>query len=160
MRKVMNEMGQYLTDAEVVTLALAICTHQFGADNPKLESPKAVQDYLRLSIANLEHEVFVIVFLSAQHRVIAIEELFRGSLTQTSVYPREVVKRALAHNAGAVILAHNHPSGEANPSAADRSLTKALAAALALVDVRVLDHVIVAPTETKSFAEEGLMPSV
>ncbi len=122
-----------------------------------LNSPQSVRDYLRLTLARLPHEVFVSVFLTAQNRVIAVEELFRGTLTQTSVYPREIVKRALAHNAASVILAHNHPSGEANPSAADRSLTKALAEALALIDVRVLDHFIVAPGASMSFAEQGLL---
>lgn len=122
-----------------------------------LNSPHAVRDYLRLTLANLPHEVFVAVFLTAQNRVITVEELFRGTLTQTSVYPREIVKRALAHNAAAVILAHNHPSGEASPSAADRALTKALAEALALIDVRVLDHFIVAPGASMSFAEQGML---
>ncbi|MEO8100896.1 MAG: DNA repair protein RadC [Betaproteobacteria bacterium] len=122
-----------------------------------LNSPQAVRDYLRLTLARLPHEVFVSVFLTAQNRVIAVEELFRGTLTQTSVYPREIVKRALAHNAAAVILAHNHPSGEASPSAADRSLTKALADALSLIDVRVLDHFIVAPGASLSFAEQGIL---
>ncbi len=122
-----------------------------------LNSPQAVRDYLRLTLSRLPHEVFVAVFLTAQNRVIAVDELFRGTLTQTSVYPREIVKRALAHNAAAVILAHNHPSGEANPSAADRSLTKALADALALIDVRVLDHFIVAPGAAMSFAEQGIL---
>lgn len=122
-----------------------------------LNSPQAVRDYLRLTLARLPHEVFVAVFLTAQNRVIAVEELFRGTLTQTSVYPREIVKRALAHNAGSVILAHNHPSGEPTPSSADRALTKALADALALIDVRVLDHFIVAPGASVSFAEQGLL---
>lgn len=122
-----------------------------------LNSPQAVRDYLRLTMARLPHEIFVAVFLTAQNRVIVVEELFRGTLTQTSVYPREIVKRALAHNAASVILAHNHPSGEANPSAADRSLTKALAEALALVDVRILDHFIVAPGASMSFAEQGML---
>ncbi len=122
-----------------------------------LNSPQAVRDYLRLTLSRLPHEVFVAVFLTAQNRVIAVDELFRGTLTQTSVYPREIVKRALAHNAAAVILAHNHPSGEASPSAADRSLTKALADALALIDVRVLDHFIVAPGAALSFAEQGIL---
>ena len=122
-----------------------------------LNSPQAVRDYLRLTLARLPHEVFVAVFLTAQNRVIAVEELFRGTLTQTSVYPREIVKRALAYNAASVILAHNHPSGEASPSAADRSLTKALADALALIDVRVLDHFIVAPGAALSFAEQGIL---
>jgi DNA repair protein RadC len=122
-----------------------------------LHSPAAVRDYLKLTLARLPHEVFVAVFLSAQNRVIAVEELFRGTLTQTSVYPREIVKRALTHNAASVILAHNHPSGEAAPSDADRALTRTLADALALVDVRVLDHFIVAPGAAVSFAEEGMM---
>jgi DNA repair protein RadC len=122
-----------------------------------LSSPQAVRDYLRITLARLPHEVFVAVFLTAQNRVIGVEELFRGTLTQTSVYPREIVKRALAHNAASVILAHNHPSGEATPSHADRTLTQTLASALALVDVRVLDHFIVAPGASLSFAEQGLM---
>ncbi len=122
-----------------------------------LSNPNAVRDYLKLLLAKLPHEVFVAVFLTAQNRVIAVDELFRGTLTQTSVYPREIVKRALAHNAASVILAHNHPSGEASPSHADRELTKTLAVALALIDVRVLDHFIVAPGATLSFAEQGLI---
>jgi DNA repair protein RadC len=121
-----------------------------------LSNPRAVRDYLKITLARLPHEVFVAVFLTAQNRVIAVDELFRGTLTQTSVYPREIVKRALAHNAASVILAHNHPSGEATPSQADRALTKTLAEALALVDVRVLDHFIVAPGASLSFAEQGL----
>ena len=122
-----------------------------------LASPQAVRDYLRLTLSRLPHEVFVAVFLTAQNRVIEVEEVFRGTLTQTSVYPREIVKRALAHNAASIIFAHNHPSGEANPSHADRALTKTLAEALALVDVQVLDHFIVAPGASLSFAEQGMM---
>ena len=122
-----------------------------------LNSPTAVREYLRLKLQALPHEVFVALFLDAQNRVIEIEELFRGTLTQTSVYPREVVKRALYHNAGAVILAHNHPSGVAEPSHADETLTQALKQALALVDVRVLDHFIVAGSGVISFAERGLI---
>jgi DNA repair protein RadC len=125
-----------------------------------LTSPQAVRDYLRLTLARLPHEVFVAVFLTAQNRVIAVDELFRGTLTQTSVYPREIVKRALTHNAASVIFAHNHPSGEATPSQADRSLTKTLEEALALVDVRVLDHFIVAPGASVSFAEQGMMSTL
>ncbi|MCU0841867.1 MAG: DNA repair protein RadC [Thiobacillaceae bacterium] len=120
-----------------------------------LASPTAVRDYLRLTLGGRAHEVFMAVFLDAQNRVLAAEELFRGTLTQTSVYPREVVKRALAHNAGGVILAHNHPSGVAEPSQADRWLTDQLKTALALVDVRVLDHFIVAGDRGVSFAERG-----
>ena len=120
-----------------------------------LNSPAAVRDWLRLKLAGLPHEVFLAVFLDAQNRVVDAEELFRGSLTQTSVYPREVVKRALAHNAAGVILAHNHPSGVAEPSQADRWLTDQLKAALGLVDVKVLDHFIVAGGVGLSFAERG-----
>ncbi|MDH5265701.1 MAG: DNA repair protein RadC [Betaproteobacteria bacterium] len=122
-----------------------------------LASPTAVRGYLRLRLQNLGHEVFWAVFLDAQNRVIVAEELFRGTLTQTSVYPREVVKRALAHNAAGVILAHNHPSGIAEPSFQDQALTRSLAESLALVDVRVLDHFIVSPGACLSFAERGLM---
>lgn len=122
-----------------------------------LASPAQVRDWLRLRLSGLPHEVFMVVFLDAQNRVLASEELFRGSLTQTSVYPREVVKRALAHNAAGVILAHNHPSGVAEPSQADRWLTDQLKAALALVEVRVLDHFVVAASGSLSFAEKGLI---
>lgn len=120
-----------------------------------LTSPAAVRDYLRLTLRHKEYEVFCCVFLDAQNRVIAVEELFRGTLTQTSVYPREIVRRALAHNAAALILAHNHPSGIAEPSQADRTLTRHLQDALALVDVRVLDHFIVAGASSLSFMEAG-----
>ncbi|MCM2307742.1 MAG: DNA repair protein RadC [Sulfuritalea sp.] len=123
-----------------------------------LASPQAVRDWLRLSLGNLQHEVFVALWLDAQNRLIASEELFRGTLTQTSVYPREVVKRALAHNAGAVILAHNHPSGLAEPSRADEVLTSSLKQALAIIDVKLLDHFIVAGGSAPlSFAERGLI---
>ncbi len=121
-------------------------------------SPGVVRDYLRLHLASLPHEVFFALWLDAQHRLLAAEELFRGTLTQTSVYPREVVKRALAHNAAAVVLAHNHPSGVAEPSAADEALTRELKKVLALVEVRILDHFIVArQTPPVSFAERGLL---
>ncbi len=122
-----------------------------------LNSPAAVREYLRLKLQALPHEVFVALFLDAQNRVIECEDLFRGTLTQTSVYPREVVKRALHHNAGGIIFAHNHPSGIAEPSHADETLTQALKQALALVDVRVLDHFIVAGGAVLSFAERGLL---
>ena len=122
-----------------------------------LNSPGAVRDYLRLLLRDREQEVFMVVFLSAQNRVIASEELFYGTLTQTSVYPREVLKRALYHNAAAVILAHNHPSGIAEPSRSDRLLTESLKQALALIDVNVLDHFIVAGSGSLSFAEQGMM---
>ena len=123
-----------------------------------LNTPDTVRDYLRLHLAGLRHEVFFVLWLDAQNRLIAAEELFRGTLTQASVYPREVVKKALAHNAAAVVLAHNHPSGIAEPSAADSQLTRELKQALALIDVRVLDHFIVAGTASPlSFAERGLL---
>jgi DNA repair protein RadC len=122
-----------------------------------LNSPGAVRDYLRLTLARREHEVFMALFLNAQNRLLVAEELFRGTLTQTSVYPREVVKRALALNAAAVIFAHNHPSGVAEPSRSDELLTATLRQALTLVDVRVLDHLIVAGSATVSFAERGLL---
>jgi len=122
-----------------------------------LATPAAVRDYLRLALGALEHEVFACVWLDAQNRVIRFEEMFRGTITQTSVYPREVVKAALACNAAAVIFAHNHPSGFAEPSSADVSLTARLREALALVDIKVLDHFIVAGKDALSFAERGLL---
>lgn len=120
-------------------------------------SPDAVKNYLQLQLACKPHEVFAALFLDAQNKLIAMEELFRGTLTQTSVYPREVVLKSLQHHAAAVVLAHNHPSGTVQPSRADEALTQALKAALALVDVRVLDHVIVAPGQALSMAEKGLL---
>ena len=122
-----------------------------------LNSPRAVREYLQLLLRSRQQEVFMAIFLDAQHRVIAAEEMFHGTLTQTSVYPREVVKRALHHNAAAVIFAHNHPSGVAEPSDSDRLLTDALKQSLQLVDVRALDHFIVAGAGCLSFAEKGMM---
>jgi DNA repair protein RadC len=112
---------------------------------------------LRLSLAALPHETFVVLFLDSQHRLLAADELFRGTLAQTSVYPREIVKAALSHNAAAVIFAHNHPSGVAEPSRADELLTQSLKQALALVDIRTLDHFVVAGSRVVSFAERGLL---
>jgi len=120
-------------------------------------SPGAVKDYLQLHLAARAHEVFAVLFLDVQNRLLAMEELFRGTLTQTSVYPREVVLRALHHQCAAVVLAHNHPSGSVQPSRADEALTQTLRSALALVDVRVLDHVIVATGQSLSMAEKGLL---
>jgi DNA repair protein RadC len=122
-----------------------------------LTSPGAVRDYLRLAIGARAHEVFVCIWLDAQHRVIKFEEPFQGTLTQTSVYPREIVKAALACNAAAVIFAHNHPSGVAQPSQADELLTANLKEALALIEVKVLDHFIIAGNQAISFAERGLL---
>ncbi|WP_411881763.1 RadC family protein [Polaromonas sp. YR568] len=121
------------------------------------DTPQAVRDYLQLQLGNRPHEVFAILFLDSQHRLIALEELFRGTLTQTSVYPREVVTRTLALNAASVVLAHNHPSGSAQPSRADEALTQTLKAALALIDVRVLDHFVVTSNQAVSMAELGLL---
>ncbi len=126
-------------------------------EQPVFDSPAAVRHYLQLQLGAREHEVFCVLFLDSQNRLIVLEELFRGTLTQTSVYPREVVLRALHHHAAAVVLAHNHPSGTARPSRADETLTQSLKAALSLVDVRVLDHFIVTRTEATSMAEMGLV---
>jgi DNA repair protein RadC len=122
-----------------------------------LSSPRQVRDYLCLKLGGLNREVFLVLFMDAQNRIIADEEMFSGTLTQTSVYPREIVKRALHHNAASVIFAHNHPSGLTAPSKADESLTAELRKALALIDVRVLDHFIIAGNDTSSFAEMGLL---
>ncbi|SDN50841.1 DNA repair protein RadC [Polaromonas sp. JS666] len=121
------------------------------------DTPQAVRDYLQLQLGSRPHEVFAMLFLDSQNRLIVLEELFRGTLTQTSVYPREVVIRALALNAASVVLAHNHPSGWAQPSRADEALTHNLKAALALVDVRVLDHFVVTSTQAVSMAELGML---
>jgi len=121
------------------------------------DSPQAVKDFLTLHFAGQPHESFAVLYLDAQHALIAFEELFRGTLTQTSVYPREVMKQALHHDAAALIVAHNHPSGSVDPSRADELLTSTLRGALAMMDVRVVDHVIVAGGRTLSFAEKGLL---
>ncbi len=128
-----------------------------AAAGDALTSPQAVRDYLRLTLRSRPYEVFVGIFLDSQNRLLATEEMFRGTLAQTSVYPREVVKAALARNAAAVIFAHNHPSGVAEPSRADELLTQALKQALALVDIRTLDHFVVAGSQLVSFAERGLL---
>lgn len=120
-----------------------------------LSSPQAVKHYLQLLLSSRQHESFAVLFLDVKNRLIASEELFRGTLTHASVYPREVVKVSLAHNAASIILAHNHPSGSPEPSAADHTLTQALKQALAMVDVRVLDHFVVAGQQVYSFAEHG-----
>jgi DNA repair protein RadC len=122
-----------------------------------LDAPTRVRDFLRLQNGRTPHEVFSVLFLDSQHQLIAFEDLFRGTLTQTSVYPREVVRRALLRNCAAVILSHNHPSGVAEPSRADEILTRELRSALRLVDIQVLDHIIVAAGDCVSFAERGLL---
>jgi DNA repair protein RadC len=142
--------------AAVVELARRSLTEEARAGDA-LASPQAVRDYLRLLLAGRPYEVFVGLYLDSQNRLLAAEELFRGTLAQTSVYPREVVKAALANNAAAMIFAHNHPSGVAEPSRADELLTQALKHALSLVDVRTLDHFVVAGGKLVSLAERGLM---
>ena len=157
--KRINGLGGSAKRAELVAvleLARRALAQQLKA-REVFSSPGAVKEYLQLHLAGKEHEVFAVLFLDAQNRLVAMEELFRGTLTQTSVYPREVVLHALRHKAAAVVLAHNHPSGTVQPSRADEALTQTLKAALALVDVRVLDHVIVAPGDALSMAEKGLL---
>ncbi|WP_284429301.1 DNA repair protein RadC [Acidovorax sp. SUPP950] len=140
----------------VLELARRALAEQLS-EREAFESPTAVKHYLQLHLAKKGYEVFAVMFLDAQNRMIALDEMFRGTLTHASVYPREVVTRALHHHAAAVVLAHNHPSGSVEPSRADENLTKTLTNALALVDVRVLDHVIVAPGNALSMAESGLL---
>ena len=131
--------------------------HEVLRQRDCLSSPAAVRDFLRITLEGREYETFFVVFLDAQNRVLASEEMFRGTLTQTSVFPREIVKRALAINAAALIFAHNHPSGVAEPSRADEALTQTLKHTLALVDVKVLDHFVVGSGAAMSFAERGLL---
>jgi DNA repair protein RadC len=142
--------------AAVLEIARRVLAQQL-AERPSFEQPQAVKDYLCLQLAALDHEVFAVMFLDANHHLLRFEVLFQGTLTHTAVHPREVVKRAMALNAGAVVLAHNHPSGAAEPSRADELLTQTLRQALQLVDVKVIDHVIVGRAGTVSFAERGLL---
>jgi len=142
--------------ASLIARALAVLDIQIRTSGP-LTSPDAVRDYLRLSLANLEHEVFAVILLDAQNRVMAYEELFRGTLTETCVHAREVVKTVLQRNAAAVIFAHNHPSSDSEPSESDALMTRRLKDALALIDVEVLDHFLIAGPDIVSFAERGLL---
>ena len=142
--------------AAVIELARRALAQEL-AQRPVFDLPQKVKEYLQLQLGGLPHEVFAVMFLDAGHRLIRFDEMFRGTLTQTSVYPREIVKRALERQAAAVILAHNHPSGVAEPSRADEFLTQTLKSALALIDVRVLDHVVVGHGSVVSFAERGLL---
>jgi DNA repair protein RadC len=141
---------------EILSAARSSLAHRIRR-GAALESPRAVHDYLTLKLADRGHEIFAVLFLDNRHRLIAVEELFRGTLDGATVHPREVVKEALAHNAAAVIFSHNHPSGVAEPSQADELITRRLREALALVDIRVLDHIVVAGSECVSFAERGLL---
>jgi len=147
--------AKYAQLQAVIEMARRTIESEMREPSAGLTSPQAVRDLLRLKLSGLEYEVFMVLFLDTQNRLIAAEELFRGTLAQTAVYPREVVKRALAWNASAVVLAHNHPSGAPEPSGADHSLTRTLRDALALVDVRTLDHFIIAGHQAVSFAERG-----
>ena len=147
---------QLACDADVVAAAKAILDKKIGRRDV-IKSPETAKDYLSLQMGAYEREVFTVIFLDAQNRVIECREMFQGTLTQTSVYPREVVKLALTLNAASLILAHNHPSGVCEPSRADEALTQTLKAALSLVDVRVLDHMVVAGGSVLSFAERGLL---
>ncbi len=156
-----DQPGQYevsrpITDAEILAMARRLIERRF-ARGRSLTSPDAARDLLLHTLAPLDHELFCALFLDNRHRVLAFEQLFRGTLDGASVHPREVVKCALALNAGAVIFAHNHPSGHPEPSQADRRITEQLREALKLVEVRVLDHFIVGGTEIVSFAERGLL---
>lgn len=145
-----------MTRDPIVEQALSILSCQVREANA-LASPDAARDFVRLQLGDRPHEIFAVLFLDVQNRVIEFKEMFRGTLTQTSVYPREVVIEALACQAAGVILCHNHPSGSAQPSRADELLTQTLKQALALVDVRVLDHFIVTRSAVLSFAERGLL---
>jgi DNA repair protein RadC len=148
--------AKYVQLQAVVEMARRALQESIG-ERDALSSPQAVREFLRLSLGGRAHEVFLVMFLDSQNRLLGSEELFRGTLTQTSVYPREVVKTALRYNAAGVIFAHNHPSGVAEPSRADELLTQTLKQALALVEIKTLDHFIVAGSRTISFAERGLL---
>jgi DNA repair protein RadC len=142
--------------AAVLEIARRVLAERL-AEQPTFEQPQSVKDYLSLQLAALDHEAFAVMFLDVKHKLIVFETLFHGTLSHTAVHPREVAKRALALNASAVVLAHNHPSGVAEPSRADELITATLRQALQLVDVRVLDHVVVCRGGTVSFAERGLL---
>lgn len=148
--------AKYAQLQAVLEMARRHLAEQLRRDSA-LESPQAVRDFLKARLRHEAHEVFACLFLDGRHRVLAFEVLFHGSIDSASVYPRQVVKRALAHNAAALILSHNHPSGISEPSQADRRLTQRLKDALALVDVRVLDHFIIGDGEPLSMAELGWM---
>ena len=142
---------------KTIQKALAILERRLRQPGPAVASPSAARDYLVLRMAELQREEFMVLFLDSQSRVLSAETMFTGTLTQTSIYPREVVRRAMHHNAAAVILAHNHPAGVSEPSQADRYMTEQLKGVLGMVDVKVLDHFIVAGPRCLSFAERGWM---
>lgn len=144
-------------EQKVLARAARILAREAKERPYSMTSPQLVRDFLRFRLEHVEHEMFCVLFLDSQNRLIEFAELFRGTLNSASVYPREVVKEALHYNAAAVILAHNHPSGIAEPSAADRTITKRLQEALGLLEIRVLDHIVVGSPGMVSFAEEGLI---
>jgi DNA repair protein RadC len=148
--------AKYVQLQAVIEMARRALEEDIG-ERDAMSSPQAVREFLRLTLGGKAHEIFMAMFLDAQNRLLGSEELFRGTLTQTSVYPREVVKTALRYNAAGVIFAHNHPSGVAEPSRADELLTQTLKQALSLVEIKTLDHFIVAGSRTLSFAERGLL---
>ena len=148
--------AKYVQLQAVMEMARRALEEDIG-ERDAMSSPQAVREFLRLTLGGRAHEIFMAMFLDAQNRLLGSEELFRGTLTQTSVYPREVVKTALRYNAAGVIFAHNHPSGVAEPSRADELLTQTLKQALSLVEIKTLDHFIVAGSRTLSFAERGLL---
>jgi len=159
--KTSETKGQYhvegtVTAEDIITMAKRILNRRF-AKGQAMTDPQQSKSFLTLKLSQLEHEVFSILFLNNQHKVIAYEELFRGTIDSASVYPREVLKRALHHNAAAIILSHNHPSGEPEPSQSDIQITQKLQQALKMVDIRILDHIIIGGEEPVSLAERGLI---
>ncbi len=152
-----NITTQQAREDRAIYRAMGLLEKRLRKPGEAFNAPRSTRDFLTLNLAGYDHEVFSALWLDAQNRLIEAEHLFAGTLTQTSVYPREVLKRALHHNAAAVIFAHNHPSGCVEPSTSDKLLTNALKQALGLVDVRVLDHFIIAGRDTLSFAEKGLL---
>lgn len=158
MRQIKDETpAAYNSDDDIIAKALVILESRMGVREAVLTRSQATKDFLRLRMAELEHEVFCAVWLDSQHRVIKVEELFTGTIDGAAVYPREVVKKCLRHNAAAVIFAHNHPSGLAEPSQADVTITRRLIAAMDTIEVRVLDHIVVGGVGIVSFAERGLL---
>lgn len=162
--EVSMEAGQSGYSEDIVSRKLQVARQILMRDlvvdmqaSPVMESPDKARDWLKLHCAGLEHEVFILLFLDVRNRLIAVEDMFRGTLAQTTVYPRELLKAVLRHNASSVIVAHNHPSGAPEPSKTDRMLTTQMTSALLLVDVKVIDHFIVAGDRVLSFAEQGLL---
>ncbi|PLW67797.1 JAB domain-containing protein [Pseudohalioglobus lutimaris] len=147
----------YDSQDEVIAAAIRFVEERATYTTETLQSPRASKDILRLRIGDKEREIFCVLYLNNQHQLLKVDELFMGTIDGAAVYPREIAKAALAHNAAAVILGHNHPSGITEPSSADRRITERIVSALGLLDIRVLDHVIVSTNSTFSFAEEGLL---